>query len=103
MKLPTNYRRRLQLVRGRAVFALIAMGAGSLWAQSVPTVTPEDIAKYDANKNGRLDPEELAAKRAPESSNAAGETVTLSPFEVVAESTGYFQSNTMSGTRLNSK
>ena len=31
------------------------------------------------------------------------ETVTLSPFEVVAESTGYFQSNTMSGTRLNSK
>ena len=29
--------------------------------------------------------------------------MTLSPFEVVAESTGYFQSNTMSGTRLNSK
>jgi len=27
----------------------------------------------------------------------------LSPFEVVADSNGYFQSNTMSGTRLNSK
>ena len=48
------------------MFALIAIGAGSLWAQSVPAVTPEDLAKYDANKNGRLDPEELAAQRAAE-------------------------------------
>jgi hypothetical protein len=29
--------------------------------------------------------------------------ITLSPFEVKAETVGYFQSNTMSGTRLNSK
>ncbi|MBD5780924.1 hypothetical protein IEN85_15600 [Pelagicoccus sp. NFK12] len=31
------------------------------------------------------------------------EVFELSPFEVVAEATGYFQSNSMSGTRLNSK
>ena len=31
------------------------------------------------------------------------EVVTLSPFEVVSDSKGYFQANTMSGTRLNSK
>ena len=29
--------------------------------------------------------------------------ITLSPFEITAETTGYFQTNTMSGTRLNSK
>lgn len=31
------------------------------------------------------------------------EVFELSPFEVVAEATGYFQANSMSGTRLNSK
>ena len=34
---------------------------------------------------------------------AADEVVVLSPFQVVGDNTGYFQSNTMSGTRLNSK
>ncbi len=33
----------------------------------------------------------------------AEETTVLSPFEVVAESRGYFSANTMSGTRLNSR
>ena len=31
------------------------------------------------------------------------EVYTLSPFEVTADATGYFQANAMSGTRLNSK
>ena len=31
------------------------------------------------------------------------QVVTLSPFEVVAETKGYFAANTMSGTRLNSR
>ena len=34
---------------------------------------------------------------------AADETIVLSPFQVVADAKGYFQANTMSGTRLNSK
>lgn len=34
---------------------------------------------------------------------AAGEVVQLSPFEVVAETKGYFAANTVSGTRLNSR
>ncbi|NBW87930.1 MAG: hypothetical protein EBR23_14175, partial [Planctomycetia bacterium] len=33
----------------------------------------------------------------------AGETITLSPFEVVSENKGYFAANSVSGTRLNSK
>ena len=36
-------------------------------------------------------------------SKAGDEVVELSPFTVVSEAKGYFQSNTMSGTRLNSK
>ena len=35
--------------------------------------------------------------------NATGETLVLSPFEVRSEDRGYYASNTMSGTRLNSK
>jgi len=37
------------------------------------------------------------------SENAEGETLELSPFTVVSNAKGYFSSNTMSGTRLNSK
>jgi outer membrane receptor protein involved in Fe transport len=71
------------------------------------------LAKYDVNKNGRLDPDEVetmeAAQRAAAglnptaAKNNSSETVVLSPFEVVAQDRGYYASNTMSGTRLNSK
>lgn len=65
MKLLTNIRRRLPRLRGLAAFALLAFGVDSLCAQAVAPVTPEDLAKYDKNKNGVLDAGELAAKQAP--------------------------------------
>ena len=37
------------------------------------------------------------------SANPADEVVTLSPFEVVSDTRGYFSANTMSGTRFNTK
>ncbi|MBD5782510.1 hypothetical protein IEN85_23630 [Pelagicoccus sp. NFK12] len=44
------------------------------------------------------------ASNAPNSGGLEAEEVfELSPFEVVADTTGYFQANSMSGTRLNSK
>ena len=76
------------------------------------------LAKYDKNKNGRLDADELANQQADEaksakavaaSTAAAGgdskeQVVELSPFQVSAEQDkGYLASNTLSGTRLNSK
>jgi hypothetical protein len=71
------------------------------------------LAKYDANKNGRLDADEIAAMEAAQNSaasaaatdgtSASGEAVVLSPFEVVSDATGYYQANSISGTRLNSK
>jgi hypothetical protein len=44
-----------------------------------------------------------AAKPAAAASNLQEDVVQLSPFQVVADTKGYFQANTMSGTRLNSR
>ena len=95
-------------------------GAGLLLASilvaQTPATDPLQLAKYDANKNGRLDPEEVAtmeaaqrnASRAVSTSPTSGssnsdDAVVLSPFEVVSGGRGYYASSTMSGTRLNSK
>lgn len=91
-----------------------ALATVPLAAQTAPAaVTPAALAKYDLNKNGRLDPDELAAQRADETRAAAAvttapaapaaDTVTLSPFEVKEANNGYYASTTMSGTRLNTK
>ena len=83
------------------------------WAQLAPANSPDaaTLARYDKNKDGKLDAAELAAMEAdqkkpvPVETNAAAgdETVQLSPFEVVSDTKGYYSSNTMSGTRFNSK
>ena len=101
---------------------LLLLGSAGLSAQPLiaqstdKSINPDakTLAKYDKNKNGRLDPEELAAMQADEAkatklaTDAAGpengEIVKLSPFSVGADGNrGYYASNTMSGTRINSK
>ncbi len=86
-------------------------------AQSAPTVAVDakTLAKYDKNKNGKLDADEIAAKDADDAKAAssaaakpasadAEETISLSPFEVNSGSDrGYAASGTLSGTRLGSK
>ena len=99
-----------------ALLLLTALTPAALHAQArSTTLTPATLAKYDLNKNGRLDPAEEAAMLADEakaaktpitSSPAAAakeETVQLSPFEVNEANNGYYATNTMSGTRLNTK
>ncbi|MSU50041.1 MAG: TonB-dependent receptor [Opitutus sp.] len=94
-------------------FALAPTRAQVAPARSVDAAT---LAKYDTNKNGVLDASEQAALDAdqrrsataattgsPNSTNSSGEVVTLSPFEVVSDTKGYYGANTMSGTRFNSK
>lgn len=77
-----------------------------------PATDPAVLARYDVNRNGRLDPDELrameaSAPRTPtpaETATAANEgPIVISPFEVRSEGRGYYASSTMSGTRLNSK
>src|SRR5687768_1102079 len=90
--------------------ALLIMGT-RLTAQVAPAPATDaaTLTRYDANRNGRLDPDEIRAmdadrQRVASSDVRAGEeTVVLSPFEVVSDNRGYFASNTMSGTRLNTK
>ena len=107
------------LIPRRFLAPLCALiGFGSVQAQTAPAPAITDaktLAKYDKNKNGRLDPDELAAMQADEAraakapvANTAStdgeKVIELSPFQVNAgDDRGYLASNTLSGTRLNSK
>ena len=97
---------------------LFSLAPGIAQAQAAPAPaskpSPAVLAQYDKNKNGILDADELAAMQADERkavrtpTEAApatdSEIVQLSPFEVNGgEDKGYYSSNAMSGTRLNSK
>ena len=79
-------------------------------AQAAPNAAT--LNKYDKNKNGRLDPDEIAAMQADDakaartpvtsaSSSSSGDVVTLNPFEVDAsKDIGYYAENTLAGSRL---
>jgi hypothetical protein len=87
------------------------------WSQVAPAAAPDaaTLARYDTNKNGRLDADELTAMEAAQAAAARAaatqpggdrkeEVITLSPFEVSgADDRGYAASNTLAGTRLNSR
>jgi hypothetical protein len=89
---------------------LFATTLASGQAVSPPTTDPAILAKYDANRNGRLDPDELVAQQRDEARSAdaavtaaAGEkAIELSPFTVSTnKDVGYFAENTLAGSRIN--
>jgi len=95
---------------------MLLAAVASVVAQVAPSPDPATLARYDRNKDGKLDAAELAAMQAEQARGAqtpvaaAGttaaareEAVQLSPFEVKADNRGYYGVNTMSGTRLNTK
>jgi len=96
-----------------SLFALCS--SVSAYGQAAPTAPDTaTLAKYDVNRNGRLDPEEAAARSADEEraraaavarpgAATAEEAVQLSPFEVREANTGYYAANSLSGTRLNTR
>lgn len=88
------------------------------WAQAtaIPEASRAQLAKYDKNNNGRLDPDERAVLEADDAKAGsaaaktnpgdpgAGEVMVLSPFEVKGnDDNGYASSHTLSGTRVNSR
>src|SRR5882672_7954380 len=98
MNSPQGY---LVSVRQRRLACLCALllAAPLTWAQLAPTTTSPDaaaLAKYDKNKDGKLDAAELAAmesdqkKSVPVETKAASaeDAVQLSPFEVVSDTKG---------------
>lgn len=96
-----------------------AVGAGLVtllgFSQVAPAPDAAALAKYDVNRNGRLDPDELLTMQSDQDRAASGGTssslsnatpdsvVKLSPFEVVEDTKGYYSANTISGTRFNAK
>jgi hypothetical protein len=93
-----NYPEHPPRLRRLLLSACLALGPiVPAWAQAVPDRNSDETATGPR----RVPPIETRSDAAPGSQS--GETVLLSPFEVTADATGYFQSNTMSGTRLNSK
>lgn len=90
--------RRVALVLACPILATIGT------AQSAPSpVDPAALAKWDQNKNGRLDPDELAAKATAEASVAEKQAVTLTAFEVTADASDTYQAtntNSITGTNV---
>lgn len=108
-----NHPRSLRLLATASACAVLS--GAPLWSQATAT-DPATLAKYDANRNGRLDPDESARKDADDaraaqtpvttasSGSPGSEVVQLSPFTVeTGDDSGYYASNTLSGTRLNTK
>src|SRR5476649_2840033 len=79
------------------VFSVIV--AAQLHAQSTASApSAAELAKYDKNKNGKLDPDELAQMRSDEEKSGA---IVLTPFEVrTDQDRGYAAGNTLSGGRV---
>jgi len=107
-----NSRLPRSVSRRPAAFSAAGLLCAAALSAQVPATDPLVLAKYDANRNGRLDPAEVARMEADQRAQrpaaapaaAAGDgAVQLSPFEVVSEGRGYYASTTMSGTRLNSR
>ena len=98
--------------RVSCVLAVVALILPVLAQQATFIPTPAQLARFDLNRDGKLDASELAALQAaegkpvaaPTKAGAGSEVLELTPFEVNAGSDkGYYASNTLSGTRINSK
>ncbi|MSU65223.1 MAG: TonB-dependent receptor [Opitutus sp.] len=93
-----------------ASLGVLAVGLAPSRAQVAPAPAPDasTLAKYDANKNGVLEANEVAAieaayKASSTAATMSAEVVSLSPFEVVSDNKGYYAANSMSGTRFNTR
>lgn len=110
---PASFVARLASLSACVLFTLAPARAQTAPAAASAAQDVRNLARYDANKNGRLDPAELAALRADEAKAAASTSaapsnadsvIELSPFEVSGGGDkGYYASSSLSGTRLNSK
>jgi hypothetical protein len=81
-------------------FIAVGLGlcfAAQLYGQATPLApSASDLTKYDKNKNGILDPDELAQK-----ANEEKDAILMSPFTVSTEKdVGYQAGNTLSGGRV---
>ncbi len=97
-----NIRHRLH-TSPRLCLALVALAAwtGSAFAQSAPATAGTTPAPAEEPRSKLTDANTAVAAAAP--TPAPEDVVLLSPFEVKSDTKGYYSSNTMSGTRFNTK
>src|SRR5687768_16244212 len=98
-RLTPHLRRRLSPILTFAAIACIP--SERVCAQVAAAGLAADLAKYDANRNGVLDPDEAARKRTDD--DAAKGMVTLNPFEVRTDrdtSYGALNSNSISAFNM---
>src|SRR4051794_5672201 len=97
--------RKLVLAQACALFAVSLASAQQ--TKQDPVRAAQDaqaLAKYDKNKNGKLDADEMAAMTAEQAKPADSDILLLTPFQVDAsKDKGYAAENTLAGSRLNSK
>jgi hypothetical protein len=102
--LPVPFSRPLALALAGASLVVVP---SALLAQAAAAPDAATLAKYDTNKNGRLDPNEVAAMEADQAKakTAVAENdlpLKLTPFQVsTSKDSGYFAENTLAGSRLN--
>ena len=86
---------------GRSLaFALSLVNTAAVIGQTASAPNPVLLEKYDRNRNGVLDPDELKRLQTEET-RRGGETVYLTPFEVNTDKdVGYAAGNTLSGGRV---
>jgi outer membrane receptor for ferric coprogen and ferric-rhodotorulic acid len=77
----------------RVLACLVASGLASL--------LPAQTAPAGTTKPAPAEP--VPVVKTTDNAGNSGEVVQLSPFEVVADTNGYYSANTMSGTRFNTK
>ncbi len=98
----SSYRLNRSAARWAAASALVlGLSPAFLPAQQAPAPSPTAPLQPDPKKPAAVPV--TGAPATPAKPEAGEIPVQLSPFEVIADTKGYFASNTMSGTRLNSK
>jgi sugar lactone lactonase YvrE len=87
-----------------APLCVAGLAASLSFAQEPPPPAPpaEPPASEPAAETART-PSIPVEIKPPAETAPADEVVTLSPFEVISDTKGYYSANTMSGTRLNTK
>lgn len=90
----------MALTGRRIVLVCSLLLAASLHGQTAPAPSAAALARYDTNKNGVLDPDEIARMSAEEA-KVGDVPLTLTPFEVnTTKDRGYAAGNTLSGGRI---
>lgn len=93
---PAPLRRRL--LAGSACLSLTLPGLLPAQEAPAPSAAPSTTAAVAADAKPVV-----AEKAAPEKTETDDGVVVMSPFEVVADTKGYYAANSMSGTRFNAK